>query len=250
MLLPNHEIKKVNYSKFNLFFRSLFFIIFSALLIIGFSIVCLLSLVFPLSTRFKVLIGFCSTYIKSIKFFCNIDYEIEGLENIPKDRAGIIFSKHQSTYETFVLPLLFHEPAAVAKRELTWIPFFGWGLLVSDPIIINRSDKQSAMQQIIEKGKKCLAQGRWILFFPEGTRVPFGTIGQYRLGGTRLAVAANAPVVPVAHNAGRYWPRRSFLKYPGTVKFVIGKPIESTGKTAEQLLAEAKDWIETTMTRL
>lgn len=189
-------------------------------------------------------------YFQVLKFVCHIDYKVEGLENIPKDRVGIIMCKHQSTWETFFLPQYFHTPAAIAKRELAWIPFFGWGLALSDPIFINRSDKKTAMQQIIEKGKRCLDAGRWIMVFPEGTRVPYGKVGLYKLGGARLAAQSGYPVIPVAHNAGKFWPRRKFIKQPGTITVVIGPLIESKGKKPEEILSLAKDWIETTMTRI
>jgi 1-acyl-sn-glycerol-3-phosphate acyltransferase len=136
------------------------------------------------------------------------------------------------------------------KRELLWLPFFGWGLAAGDPISINRSDGASAMKQIIAKGKKCLDSGRWVLVFPEGTRVAPGVAGKYRLGGARLAVASGYPVIPVALNAGHYWPRRKFIKRPGTVRVVIGPPIESKGRSAEEVLNLTRAWIEDTMARI
>src|SRR5262249_35098410 len=120
----------------------------------------------------------------------------------------------------------------------------------ADPIAIDRDNKTSAMQQIITKGKKCLDVGRWVLVFPEGTRVPTGAVGKYKLGGARLAVATGYPILPIAHNAGRYWPRRTFLKRPGSVRIVIGPLIESEGRKAEELLHAAKAWIEETMVRI
>lgn len=163
---------------------------------------------------------------------------------------GVVFSKHQSAWETFFLPLIFHDPAVIAKRELLWIPFYGWGLAAADPILINRKDKTSAMQQIINKGKRALAAGRWILVFPEGTRVPVGEVGKYHLGGARLAVATDVLIIPVAHNAGYFWPRRKFIKQPGTIQVVIGPVIETSGQTPEAVMDLAKNWIETTVTRI
>ena len=130
------------------------------------------------------------------------------------------------------------------------MPFFGWGLAAGDPISINRNDATSAMQQIITKGKKCLDSGRWVLVFPEGTRIAPGKVGKYRLGGARLAVATGYPVIPVALNAGRFWPRRKFIKLPGTVRVVIGPPIESKGRSAEEVLRLTRSWIESTMARI
>lgn len=239
-----------SYSKLNLFIRSLIFSIYSLTSIVLYSFVVAASFPFPLRYRFALINKFLVSYFFMLKHICHIDYKLEGLENIPKDRPGIVLSKHQSTFETFLLPLIFKEPAVIAKRELLWIPFFGWGLALADPISINRKNKKSAMQQIIEKGKKCLEQGRYIMMFPEGTRVPVGEVGHYRLGGPRLAAATGYPVIPVAHNAGRFWPKRTFIKYPGTVHMVIGPAIESQGKTPEEILSLTKNWIETTVRQI
>ncbi len=179
-----------------------------------------------------------------------LEYKVEGFENIPQDRNGIVLSKHQSTWETYFLPTFFHQAAIIIKRELLWIPFFGWGLIAIDPISINRSNKASAIEQILKKGKKFLDKGRWILLFPEGTRVKPGTVGHYRLGGAKLAVQTGHPVIPVAHNAGRFWPKGQFIKNPGTIHVVIGPLIETQGHTPEEVMAKAKDWIETTMKRI
>lgn len=149
-----------------------------------------------------------------------------------------------------MIPTLFKGPAIILKQELLWVPFFGWGLATVDPIAINRSNTASAMEQIISKGRKCLESGRWILIFPEGTRIPVGQIGKYRSGGARLAVATGYPVIPIAHNAGHFWPRRKFIKRPGTVQMVIGPPIESVGKTPDALINEVKDWIESTVKKI
>ncbi|RDI38380.1 lysophospholipid acyltransferase family protein [Aquicella lusitana] len=237
-------------STFNLFIRSLIFSIYSVSTIMLYSFVCVLSLPFPLRYRHGLIRNYLRLYIYVLKKICHIDYQVEGLEHIPKDRNGIILSKHQSTWETFFLPIIFHDPAIILKRELLWLPFFGWGLAASDPIAINRSSKSNAMQQIIAKGKKCLDEGRWILVFPEGTRVPPGVVGNYKLGGARLAAATGYPVIPVAHNAGKFWPRRKFIKQPGTVRVVIGPLIESKGRTAEEILKLAKQWIEETVMRI
>lgn len=241
---------KKTYSKLNLFIRSTIFSIYSTTTIILYSLVCVCALPFPLSYRHGLIRGYLRLYFYVLKKVCHIDYHIEGLENIPKNRTGIIMSKHQSAWETLFLPLVFHDPAVIAKRELLWVPFFGWGLAVANPITINRSNAATAMQQVIQKGKKCLEAGRWVLIFPEGTRVPFGKVGKYRLGGARLAAATHHPVIPVAHNAGYFWPKRTFIKQPGTVQLVIGPVIESKDRTPEEILHLTKDWIEGTMTRI
>jgi 1-acyl-sn-glycerol-3-phosphate acyltransferase len=194
--------------------------------------------------------GWTHLMVKSLHFFCGINYKIEGLENIPKDRPGVILSKHQSTWETLFLPTLFPSVAIIVKKELMWLPFFGWGLLAVEPIAIDRRDRVSAIEQIFKKGKEALDQGRWILVFPEGTRVSPGVVGTYRQGGARLAVHAGYPVIPVAHNAGRYWPKRKFMKKPGTIRVAIGPLIETKDRAPDAVLTEAKNWIETTVLRI
>jgi 1-acyl-sn-glycerol-3-phosphate acyltransferase len=237
-------------STVNLFIRSLVFSVFSITAIFLYSFILVFSMLLPLRYRYVLIRFFFRTYITTLRLICHIDYEIEGLENIPVDRNGVVLCKHQSTWETFLLPTLFHRFTVIAKRELIWVPFFGWGLAASDPITINRSDKSSAMQQILVKGKQCLEAGRWVLVYPEGTRTAPGKIGQYKLGGARLATNAGFPVIPIAHNAGRYWPRRSFIKQPGKIHVAIGPLIETKDRTPEEVLELAKNWIEEKMKQL
>ncbi|HEX4044645.1 MAG TPA: lysophospholipid acyltransferase family protein [Gammaproteobacteria bacterium] len=234
------------YSTFNLFIRSSIFFLYSGISIALYSFLCICSFPFPLRYRQWLIRTYLRFYIYLLKIICHVDYRVHGLENIPTTRKGVILCKHQSTWETFFLPTLFHNLAIILKRELLWVPFFGWGLATLDPIAIDRRKKASAMQQIIEKGKKCLADGRWILVFPEGTRMPVGHAGKYQLGGARLAIAANCPIIPIAHNAGRFWPRKSFIKHPGVIQVIVGPVIESEGRTPEELMGLAKAWIETT----
>jgi len=241
-------LKKLN--TINLFFRSLLFSIFMISFTTVYSFFCVLSFPLPLRIRYKIIVAWTNTIVWMLKKLCHIDYKIEGLENIPKDRNGIILSKHQSAWETFFLPGIFDRSAIILKKELLWVPFWGWGLAIIEPIAINRTKKSTAMQQIITQGKKCLKAGRWILVFPEGTRIPPGQIGKYRLGGAKLAVDTGYPVIPVAHNAGRFWPRRQFTKIPGTIHLVIGPLIETKDRRAEEVMAEAKDWIEKTMLKI
>lgn len=233
-----------------LFIRSLLFTIAVPVFAIFYSFVCMATFPLPMRYRCGTVMAWTRSVIWLLKVICHIDYHIEGLEHIKKNQNGIVMSKHQSTWETFFLPGLFNQTAIILKRELLWIPFFGWGLAVTSPIAINRSDAASAMMQIIRKGKKCLEAGRWILVFPEGTRTAVGKVGKYRLGGARLAVETGYPVLPVAHNAGYFWPRRRFIKYPGTVRVVFGPMIETKNRTAEEVLAKTKNWIEETMLKI
>jgi 1-acyl-sn-glycerol-3-phosphate acyltransferase len=154
---------------------------------------------------------------------------------------------HQSMFETLALQKLFYPQTWVLKRELLWVPLFGWGLAMLAPIAIDRKAGRKAVRQVIDQGKARLDAGLWVVIFPEGTRVAPGAKGRYGMGGALLAEHSGYPVVPVAHNAGWYWPRRGFLKYPGTIRMVVGTPITSAGKTAAEINAEAEAWIEATV---
>lgn len=234
----------------NLYFRSFLFFIYSFSSITLYSLLCALSL--PCSLRFRhgLIRAYLRAYFVVLKIICRLDYHVEGLQHLTEKKNGIIMSKHQSMWETFFLPLYFHEPAIILKRELLWIPFFGWGLAAADPIAINRKDRNKAMQQIVEKGKKCLEAGRFILIFPEGTRTPPGKIGHYRLGGARLAASTGYPILPIAHNAGYFWPKRGFIKKPGIIQVVIGPWIETQGRNPEEIMNLVKTWIEETVVKI
>jgi len=233
-------LKNISY-----FIRSLIFTIYLITATMIYSLFCILiKWTTPFKFRYAIIMIWLKAIIYGLKFICGISWELSGAENIPKDRAGIIFSKHQSTWETFFLPTLFPQTTIILKRELLWVPFFGWGLSIIDPIAINRSDRASAMEQVTKMGKEALNMGRWILVFPEGTRIPAGKTGKYRLGGARLASATHAPVIPVAHNAGRHWPKGNFLLKPGVIKIEIGQLIETEGKKPDVVMGEAKNWIE------
>jgi 1-acyl-sn-glycerol-3-phosphate acyltransferase len=237
--MPRH------YSKAELFIRSFIYVSLSSVTLLIYSAFAVLCCVLPIRWRHAVVRFYLIGNLKALSWICHINYVVDGLDNIPRDRVGIVMSKHQSTWETFYLPIIFQAPAIIAKRELTWIPFFGWALALAEPIIINRQKKTSAMQQLISKGSKYLAEKRWIMIFPEGTRTAYGVEGNYRPGGARLAEATGAFIIPVAHNAGKFWPRRKFIKQPGTIHVKIGPPIEPAGKTADELMLETKNWIET-----
>lgn len=250
MSLVKQKNKPLSYSTINLFVRSSLVWLFSVIVIPMYYVTLLCNTFSSLQVRQRIIRHFLRSYLYVLKTVCHIDYVVEGLQHIPKNSSGIILCKHQSTWETFFLPTIFYDPAIIVKKELLRVPFFGWGMALMEPIGIDRNKTASAMQQIINQGKKCLDEGRWVIVFPEGTRVPVGTVGHYKLGGARLAEATGYPVIPVAHNAGRYWPRGKFIKRPGTVKIVIGPCIDVKGRKAGEILALAKDWIEMTVTRL
>ena len=178
------------------------------------------------------------------RWLLGIDYEVIGRERIPAEPV-VILAKHQSTWETFAFSGIFPPHVYVLKRELLWIPFFGWGLALFSPIAIDRSNRSGAMRRTIELGKERFAQGFSIMIYPEGTRVAVGRRGTYRTGGANLATHLGAKVLPVAHNAGLVWPRNSFLKYPGKVTVIIGEPIDTAGMKPADLMRRVETWIET-----
>lgn len=184
-----------------------------------------------------------------LRVICGIKAEFRGLGKIPPGPL-LVSSKHQSLWETFALLLILPDAAYIMKRELLWIPFFGWGLALTSPIAIDRSSGGRALKRIAELGRERLAQGFWITIFPEGTRVPPGRRGTYHRGGAWLAVHCGAPVVPVAHNAGLLWGRKAFLKHPGTVTVEIGAAIDVRDHTPDSLNATVEQWIEGRMLAL
>ena len=169
------------------------------------------------------------------------------MENLP-DAPVVLLSKHQSAWETIFYLILMPRPLVfVFKKELTYIPFFGWGIALLRMIPIDRSKGRDAFAQVVNHGRKRLADGQWVIMFPEGTRIPVGQAGKYKHGGSRLAVETNTPVVPIAVNAGECWPKGSFIKKPGLITVSIGKPIDSTGLDAAQLSQRVENWIESEM---
>ncbi|MDH3979908.1 MAG: 1-acyl-sn-glycerol-3-phosphate acyltransferase [Gammaproteobacteria bacterium] len=229
-----------------LWLRSLAFWLVFPVTIVCYAILLLFTFPFTLRVRWALLQSWVNFILWWLRVTCKLTHEIQGLEHIP-DGAGIVFSKHQSTWETIALQQIFPLQVWVAKRELMWIPFFGWGLALMKCIAIKRGTGRAAVRQLVTQGKARLEQGIWIVIFPEGTRIPAGQKGHYRIGGAILAEHSGFPIVPVAHNGGEYWPRRSFIKRPGVIQVRIGAPITSNGKSAQQVLEEAADWIEARM---
>ncbi|MFA7095772.1 MAG: lysophospholipid acyltransferase family protein [Gammaproteobacteria bacterium] len=226
--------------------RSLVFSFGWAILTVVFGVASLFTVMLPFTYRYRIISQWSRMTLRWLKISCGLDYQVEGREHIPQGNA-IIFCKHQSTWETLVLQEIFPIQVWVLKRELLWIPFFGWGLALLRPIAINRKEGRKAMMQLLEQGIERLRQGLWVVIFPEGTRVAPGQRGQYHKGGAMLAQRSGVPVVPVAHNAGEFWPRHSIRKYPGTIRVVIGPPIATEGRTAAEINRLAEEWIEGTM---
>jgi 1-acyl-sn-glycerol-3-phosphate acyltransferase len=191
--------------------------------------------------------------IDGARILCGIQVRITGMENLPtgKTSPAILLSKHQSTFETFLFPSIMPHPLAyVFKKELIYVPFFGWAIGRMDMIHIDRSQRAQAFSKVVEQGKRLLAQGIWVIMFPEGTRIPRGQKGTYKIGGTRLAVETGAPVIPIAVTSAKVWPRKAFIKRPGIVDVSIGKPIPSQGRKPDELMREVEAWIEGEMHRL
>lgn len=199
--------------------------------------------------RFRVLIGFAHGVLWLLRVICGINMQVRGAEHIPAE-ACVVLSKHQSAWETLALQLVLPPHVWVVKRELLWLPFFGWLLALSSPIALNRGKGKAAMQQLLAQGTKKLQQGFSVVLFPEGTRMPYGVRGKYKIGGALLAEHSGATVLPVAHNAGKFWGRNAFIKHPGTITLSFGKPIASKGLNATQLNAQVEAWIETEMETL
>jgi 1-acyl-sn-glycerol-3-phosphate acyltransferase len=229
--------------------RSLLFAAIQAAFTIVFGLLALLAWPLPRLARYRVITLWGRFVIWLARVLLGIRYRVEGLEHLPSGSA-VILAKHQSAWETIAFQQIFPPLSFVLKRNLLYIPFFGWGLALFSPIAIDRAAGREALRQIEEQGRRRLQQGFWVLIFPEGTRMPPGVQGKYQIGGAWLAAKAGAPVVPVAHNAGEVWPKNALLKRPGTITVRIGPPIATAGRKPAEVLAETEAWIETEMKRL
>ena len=235
--------------KFILTLRSAMFWLVFLFSTIIFTPLSLLTFVLPVLKRYKFISQWARFNIWWLKITCGVKFEVEGKENIPQ--GGMIFlAKHQSTWETMAFQQILPPHVWVLKRELFKVPFFGWGLKMLKPIAIDRSAGRRAVDQLVTQGIKKLESNWSVMIFPEGTRVKPGKKERYKLGGSILASQAKFPVVPVAHNAGEYWPKHSFIKYPGTIKVIIGKPIMAYGRKPEEINEEVKGWIEEQMSQI
>lgn len=211
---------------------------------------CLVSLVFApfmsFRTRYRFVVQtWCRSAVWLAKTVIGLRYEVSGQENIP-NRPCVILSKHQSTWETFFLSAYFEPLTQVLKRELLYVPFFGWAIMLLKPIAIDRDNPKTALRQVAKQGQERLEQGAWVLIFPEGTRVPVGQAAKFSRSGAALAVNAKLPVLPIAHNAGTFWPKSGWGKRPGTIRVVIGPAMyaESEGPRAvAELNQRAEEWV-------
>lgn len=232
-----------------IFTRSLLFALVVAAITLLFGVIALLTAPFRAMTRHRIISGWTHLTMWLIKHLLRIDHRVLGRENIPR-RPSVVLSKHQSAWETIALQHVFPAQVYVLKKELLRIPFLGWGLAQMPMISIDRNAGQDALEQVLAQGRERLREGFWVVVFPEGTRTAPGTGRRFKAGGAWLATHTGAPVVPVAHNAGEFWRRNAFLKYPGTVTVSIGPPIDPAGLSVHEVNDRARAWIETEMRRL
>ena len=230
-------------------FRSLIYVLGQIVSAVIVDILVLLTYPFPRSIRDSVISSWARFNIWTLGIICGLKFRVQGLENIP-DQPSIIISNHQSAWETLCFQLFFPPLSFVLKRQLLWIPFFGWGLAAYRPIAIDRSKKVRALDQLIKQGTQRLEEGRWLVIYPEGTRMLPGQPGKFQIGGAMIAAKTGAPIVPVAHNAGVFWPKRSFLKYPGSIDIIIGPPIDTKGRKSREINRQVEDWIKQSIAQL
>ena len=239
-----------------IYLRSAVFLLWLIVTVIPWSLVAVLASAF---TRGAPLYWLCAGWLKvailGAQWICGVHWRVQGMEHVPTAADGtasvILVPKHQSTWETFAFPALMPHPLAyVFKRELLYIPFFGWAMARMDMIHIDRSRRTEAWNKVAEQGRRLMNSGNWVIMFPEGTRSPRGQKGAYKIGGTRLACTLERPVVPIAVASAKCWPRKSFLVRPGVVDVSIGKPIATVGRQPDELMKEVEDWIEAEMRRL
>ncbi|WP_088286552.1 1-acyl-sn-glycerol-3-phosphate acyltransferase [Ideonella sp. A 288] len=236
--------------------RSLLFVLFLVVTVIPWALAVVLVSIFIRGNRiYWMCAGWLRLSVYGARWICGIHWRIQGMDHLPTradERAAVLLaSKHQSTWETFAYPALMTHPLAyVFKRELLYIPFFGWAMARMDMIHIDRSKRTEAWKKVEAQGKRLMAMGHWVIMFPEGTRIARGQKGVYKSGASRLAIATGNPIVPIATSSARCWPRKSFLLRPGVVDISIGPPIPSVGREPDELMREVEAWIEAEMRRI
>ena len=232
-----------------IFIRSLILFLLQLVITPVFALIGILSFPFHPITRYRIISGWALMMMWLLRVLCNIRMEVKGAENIPSS-PRILLCKHQSAWETIALQKVFPPQVWVLKRELLWLPFFGWGLAMTSPIAIKRSDGKGAMRQLLKQGKARMDLGFCVVIFPEGTRIPYGKKGKYKMGGALLSVSTGVPVVPIAHNAGKLWGRNSFIKHPGIITMSVGPEIDPAGLKAEEISQRVEVWIEAEVARI
>jgi len=234
-----------------LIIRSSIFSIGYFLLTISYGTLSLASWAFPHLTRHKLIASWTTVVISWLRISCGVRHKVIGKEHIDQAKVPfVVLAKHQSAWETLFLQSLFWPSSTVLKRELLNIPFFGWGLRALSPIAIDRSNPREALKQVKSKSLQRIDQGLNIILFPEGTRMPPGEKGSYARSGADIAKTSGAEIFPVAVNAGKCWPSRSFTKYPGEITVSIGPKIDAEGKNNREIMGEVESWIENEMSRI
>lgn len=229
---------------------SVAFLVFLYLWTFCYAIVLLAVAAFlPFPRRFEVVRSWAASLLKVLAWTCGITYTVEGLERLPQGNHVALW-KHSSSWETIAMIVIFPRQVWVLKRELEWIPLVGWCIRVLHAIAIDRGSGRVAVNQVVEQGKQRLAEGEWVMIFPEGTRMAPGETRRYGVSGALLASAAGTQIVPVAHNAGYFWPRRGLRKRRGVIRVVIGPAVECAGRDPREINEEAQRWIEAQVAKL
>ena len=226
--------------------RSFLFTAFLFMSILPYSLAVIVAGLVSGTYQYTVARHWATTNLRMLRKICGLTYSVEGLDNIPHQNC-VVYIKHQSVFETILPFTIFPFQSFVLKRELMWVPILGWALTFIQPIAIDRSSGGTAVKQVVRQGRKHLSEGRWIIIFPEGTRMAPGKTRKYGLSGALLATDTGRPVLPVAHNAGDFWRRRGLRKNAGTIRVVIGPPIDPANRTPAEVNKLAQDWIESTM---
>jgi 1-acyl-sn-glycerol-3-phosphate acyltransferase len=238
------------------YLRSALYLIWLVATVIPYATVVVIASIFLRGTPlYRMCAGWLWLATMGTRWICGVRWRIQGMEHLPaaEDRlsAVVLAPKHQSAWETFAFPALMSHPLSyVFKRELLYIPFFGWSMARLDMVHIDRSRRSEAWRKVAEQGKKFLGQGNWMIMFPEGTRAARGEQGEYKSGASRLAISAGVPIVPIAVTSAKCWPRRTFLLRPGVIDISIGEPIPTQGRRPDELMKQVESWIETEMRRL
>ena len=222
---------------------SLLFTIYLFVSVPPYAVVTFLAAAIPGLGAYRVARLWAGSVLRVLKLLCRLDHRVEGLAHLDGENS-VVLLKHSSAWETIAQFVIFPRQTWVMKRELLWVPILGWVLLLLDPIAINRKGGRNAVEQVLRLGRRRLEHGYWVMIFPEGTRVPVGEKRRYGISGALLAVTAGRDVIPVAHNAGSFWPRRALLKRPGTIKLTIGPRIATSGRDARAINAQVEAWID------
>jgi 1-acyl-sn-glycerol-3-phosphate acyltransferase len=228
----------------------LFYLGYASVTVVWGTLGVLVGWALPRRARFQFIIGaWTRMCLWWLKVTCGVRHTVAGLDRIPAEPC-VVLSRHESTWETLFLQTLLAPQATIIKRELLWIPFFGWAFALNRPIAIDRGHPRAALRRLISVGKARLAEGVWVVLFPEGTRMPAGQIGRFQAGGGTLAAAAEVPILVIAHNAGQHWPAHELKKRPGTIQVLIAPPIPPGGRDGKTLTAEARRVMADTLARL